>query len=108
MLSQYSGNETLGAFLPGLKKIVKRVGKVTSPFTSKIAKSFLPSSLVDSAAAFDPVKKGLAQAKKSATDLLKPPPAPKTTVKPKAAISPAIIGVGIAAVAALFLIGKRR
>lgn len=63
----------LGAFLPGLTKFAKSVGKVTSPFTTAIAKSFLPSSLVDAAAGFDPTKKG----KPSATAILNalnPPP----------------------------------
>jgi hypothetical protein len=53
----------LGAFLPGLGKFVKKVGKVTSPYTTAIAKSLLtaanlPPSLVDAAAGFDPTKKG--------------------------------------------------
>lgn len=106
MLSEMSGNQ-LGAFLPGLRKI----GKYTSKVTGTIAKAFIPSGIVNAAAAFDPSrKKGLANAKKSASELLKPTPAPVSKVRPKAklALSPAVIGVGVAAIGALVFLGKRR
>jgi hypothetical protein len=91
----------------------QKVGKYTSKVTGAAAKAFLPSGLVDIAAKFDPSKKkGLAQAKMSAQDLLKPTPAPDSKLpakpKPKMSLSPATIGIGVAALGALFLIGKRR
>jgi hypothetical protein len=48
-----------GKFLPGLSKVVKKIGKVTSPITTAAAKAFLPASLVNAAAKLDPTKKGL-------------------------------------------------
>lgn len=106
MLSEINGVE-MGAFLPGLKKI----GKFTSKVTGGIAKAFIPASIVNAAAAFDPTrKKGLANAKKSASELLKPdaPAVPKVRPKAKLALSPAMIGIGVAALGALVLLGKRR
>jgi hypothetical protein len=91
-----------GKFLPGLKKFARKA-------TTAIAKTFLPSSVVDAAANFDPTKKkALANAKKSATELLQPTAQPKKIVKPKAKLPVAYIGIGLAAVGALLLIGKRR
>lgn len=104
MLSEMNGNE-MGAFLPGLKK----VGKFTRKITGGIAKAFIPASIVNAAAAFDPTrKKGLANAKKSASELLSPPQSPAPKVRPKMTVSPAMIGIGVAALGALLLIGKRR
>lgn len=105
MITEMNGYE-MGAFLPGLKKI----GKYTSKVTGGIAKQFLPSALVDVAARLDPTKRGFAQSKKSAAELLAPTPAPVPKVRPKAklALSPAVIGVGVAALGALVLLGKRR
>lgn len=51
-------DERLAAFLPGLKKAVKKVGKVTSGFTTGIAKAFVPSGVVNALAKFDPTTKG--------------------------------------------------
>lgn len=51
-------DDRLGAFLPGLKKVVKKVGKVTSGFTTGIAKTFLPSGVVNAVAKLDPTTKG--------------------------------------------------
>ena len=108
MLSEINGVALgRGKFLPGLKKI----GRYTSKYTGAIAKAFLPSSLVNAAAAFDPSKaKGLANAKKSASELLSPTPAPLSKVKSKSklALTPTTIGIGVAALAGLFLLGKRR
>lgn len=50
--------ETMGKFLPGLTKVIKKIGKITSPITTKLAKTFLPSSIVDAAAKLDPTGKG--------------------------------------------------
>lgn len=51
--------EFMGAFLPGLKKVVKKIGKFTSPITTKIAKMAarvvgIPPSAIDSLARIDP------------------------------------------------------
>ncbi len=46
--------ETYGAFLPGFMKVVKKVGKFTSPITSAIAKAVIPSSIVDALSKADP------------------------------------------------------
>ncbi|MGB7569575.1 MAG: hypothetical protein WBM07_17055 [Chitinivibrionales bacterium] len=44
----------MGKFLPGLMKVVKNVGKITSPFTTALAKTFLPSGVVNALAKADP------------------------------------------------------
>lgn len=41
-----------------VKKFFKKVGKVTSPFTTAAAKMFIPAGLVNAAANLDPTKKG--------------------------------------------------
>lgn len=51
--------ELLGAFLPGLTKIIKKIGKFTSPITTKIGKLAaglvgIPASAIDSLAKADP------------------------------------------------------
>jgi hypothetical protein len=48
-----------GKFLPGLTKVVKKIGKVTSPITTAAARAFLPASVVNAAAKLDPTKRGL-------------------------------------------------
>lgn len=53
--------ELLGAFLPGLMKPLKKVGKYTSGITTGIAKTFVPSGVVDLVAKFDPTKKNKAK-----------------------------------------------
>jgi len=55
-MASYYGDDSLGAFLPGLTKFVKKIGKITSPITTGIAKSFLPASLVNAAATIDPTR----------------------------------------------------
>jgi hypothetical protein len=51
--------EYLGAFLPGLKKFVKKVGKVTSKITTAAAKFVgVPQSAINALAKVDPTKKG--------------------------------------------------
>lgn len=53
----YGDEETLGAFLPGLKKFVKKVGKVTSGITTGVAKAVgVPQSAIDALAKIDPTK----------------------------------------------------
>lgn len=78
-------NRELVGFVPlgkgKAKKFFKKIGKFTRPFTTAAAKMFLPASLVDSAARFDPTKKGAAasipQAIQQAAALnLAPAPAP--------------------------------
>lgn len=104
MITEMNGYE-MGAFLPGLKKI----GRYTSKVTGTIAKAFIPASLVDAAAKLDPSRRGLAQSKKSAAELLTPSPVPvKSKAKAAFSLSPAIIGIGVAALGALVLLGKRR
>jgi len=48
------GDDELGKFLPGLMKVVKKVGTVTRGITTAIAKTVLPSSMVDALAKIDP------------------------------------------------------
>lgn len=51
--------EYLGAFLPGLKKFVKKVGKVTSKITTAAARFVgVPQSAINALAKVDPTKKG--------------------------------------------------
>lgn len=110
MLSELNGSE-MGAFLPGLKKVIKKIGKVTSPITTGIAKTFLPSSFVDAAARLDPTKaRAFDNAKKAASELLQPqvPSVQKENAKSKLSFNPAVIGIGVAAIAALVLLKKRR
>lgn len=95
----------MGAFLPGLRKI----GRFTSKATGTIAKAFIPAGVIDAAAKFDPTrKKGLANAKKSAADLLKPAAAPEPVEKPAFPLTPKVIGIGAAVVAAYILITRRK
>lgn len=95
----------IGAFLPGLSKI----GRYTSKVTGTLAKAFIPSSIVDAAAKFDPSrKKGLDQAKKSAADLLKPTPAPMVKKTPAFPLTPKVIGIGAAVIGAFILISRGR
>jgi hypothetical protein len=72
--------ETMGATI--FSKIVKKIGKVTSPITTAIAKKFLPASVVNAAAKLDPTKKGLVTPNAVA--------AVKELVKAKEAETPAI------------------
>jgi alkanesulfonate monooxygenase SsuD/methylene tetrahydromethanopterin reductase-like flavin-dependent oxidoreductase (luciferase family) len=51
--------EYLGAFLPGLKKFFKKVGKVTSKITTAAARFVgVPKSALDALAKIDPTKRG--------------------------------------------------
>lgn len=51
--------EYLGAFLPGLKKIAKNIGKVTSKITTAAAKFVgVPQSAINALAKIDPSKRG--------------------------------------------------
>lgn len=102
MLSSINGAYMGKGFLPGLKKAVRGV-------TTTVAKAFLPSSLVDAAASFDPTrKKALDNSKKSATELIKPTPKPKAIVKPRAKQIPIVpLAIGGVAILALIIIGKK-
>jgi len=100
----------LGAFLPGLGKFAKKVGKVTSPFTTAIAKSFLPSSLVDAAAGFDPTKKGTHPDVGAIVSALNPQPVvvPVPVNQPIGVKKIAIIaGAGIGAIVLLKVLTSR-
>jgi hypothetical protein len=58
---QLSGEdmEYLGAFLPGLKKFAKKVGKVTSKITTAAARFVgVPQSAINALAKIDPTKRG--------------------------------------------------
>jgi hypothetical protein len=105
---RFSGDvdfETLGAFLPGLKKVAKKVGKVTSPITTGIAKTFIPAPIVSALAKVDPTKKG-ASTKAAVAELQKP--APKAVVPvPKSSLkidTKKVLIVGGAGVGALILL----
>lgn len=51
--------EELGAFLPGLKKGLRKVGRVTSGLTTGIARTIgIPQSVIDAASKLDPTRKG--------------------------------------------------
>jgi hypothetical protein len=69
-------DERIGAFLPGLMKVVKKVGKVTSGVTTGIARTVgVPQSALNALAHLDPTKKGGASAQQAITSLTT---APKT------------------------------
>lgn len=108
MLSTLNGSYYLGKgkFLPGLKK----VGKFTRGVTTTVAKAFLPPSLVDAAASFDPTKKKSNAAGKSAMELLKPAPAPVAKLpvkKAKMALPIVPLAIGGLAIVALIVISKK-
>jgi hypothetical protein len=57
----YGENERMGAFLPGLKKAIKKVGKFTSGITTGLARAVgVPQSALNALAHIDPTKKGSA------------------------------------------------
>jgi len=90
--------DRLGAFLPGLTKVAKKIGKVTSPYTTAIAKSFLPSALVDAAAGFDPTKKGGKKDFNAMLNAVNPPVVPVRVHRPLNVKKIAIIaGAGVGA-----------
>lgn len=91
-----------GKFLPGLKKFARGV-------TTTVAKTFLPSSLVDAAASFDPTRKNKGDSGKSAMEILKASnaPPPKKIIKPKAKLPVVPLAIGGVAILALVLIGKK-
>jgi len=115
--------EVLGSFLPGLmkplKKAVKAIGKFTAPITTKIAKTFLPSSLVDAAAHLDPTKKGnitpgaiaaiksLLQSKAAESQAVSSDTAIKTQAAAKTLLNPMVLGIAGAGVLALILLRKK-
>jgi hypothetical protein len=66
----------IGAFLPGLKKAIKKIGKTTSKVTGSIAKTAaasvgIPSSAIDALSKIDPTKKGKKSAKSVVEELQK-------------------------------------
>lgn len=110
--------EYLGAFLPGLKKFVKKVGKVTSKITTAAARFVgVPQSAINALAKVDPTKakKGsVAQQAIQAAQALVATPKSIVPVSPAAAGfgSKKILIAGGAAAGALVLImllaGSRR
>lgn len=109
---RYSGDYEIGAFLPGLKKVAKKVGKVTAPITTGIAKTFIPAPVVSAIAKIDPTKKA-PSTKAAVAELQKPAPKAVVPVPAKAmkidVKKVAIIGgAGIGALVLLkFLFGSR-
>jgi hypothetical protein len=109
-----AGDERIGAFLPGLTKAIKKVGKFTSPITTGIAKTFIPAGIVDAAAHLDPTRKSSSVAKAFQSVALVP--ANKTAVTVPASVlgidtkKLAIIGgAGIGSLILLkVLLGNRR
>jgi len=112
-----------GAFLPGLKKLVKKVGSFTRPITTSIAQTFLPASLVNAAAKLDPTRKGGAEgaaatqaiAKMIEQNTVNPQNAPVKTdaeIKRDALMAtltdPKVLGIAGAGVIALILLSKKR
>jgi hypothetical protein len=112
-----------GAFLPGLTKVFKKIGKFTAPITTKLAKTFLPSSIVDAAAKLDPTKKGAITPKAVAAvqELVKAkeagvavpaniPSASKVKIEAlmKTLTNPLVLGIAGAGVLVIILLRKRR
>jgi hypothetical protein len=115
------GEEYLGKgkFLPGLTKAIKKVGKVTSPFTTAIANSFLPSGVVNAFAKVDPTKKGsvsipvaVQQAQKElqkASGLTIPSEASvKANALMKTLTNPMVLGIAGGGILLLVLMSKKR
>lgn len=105
--------EYLGAFLPGLKKVVKKIGKVTSKITTAAARVVgIPQSAINALAKVDPTKLKAgavtATAKKAieAAKVLTAPPQKITAVSPAAAgiTTKKVLVVGGAAVGGIILI----
>jgi len=105
--------EYLGAFLPGLKKVVKKIGKVTSKITTAAARVVgVPQSAINALAKVDPTKlkagAATATAKKAieAAKILTAPPKQIIPVAPAAAgiSTKKILVVGGAAVGGIILI----
>jgi len=111
--------EVLGAFLPGLMKVVKKIGKFTSPITTKIAKTFLPASIVNAAAHLDPTKKGnitpaaiaavkeLVQSKAAEAPAVPTATQIQTQALTKTLTSPLVLGIAGAGILVLILMRKR-
>jgi hypothetical protein len=112
-----------GAFLPGLTKVFKKIGKVTAPITTKLAKTFLPASVVDAAAKLDPTKKGAitpkavaavqtlvtAKEKGAAVPAVIPSPTQvKIEALTKTLLNPMVLGIAGAGVLVIILLRKRR
>lgn len=105
----------MGAFLPGLMKVVRKIGKVTSPITTAIAKKIMPSSVVDALAKVDPSSKKLTSSAviQAAQDSMKKPAAapsvsPQVQAAIKTATDPKIIAIALGGVVALALLSKKR
>lgn len=113
-----------GKFLPGAAKVIKKIGKVTSPITTAAAKAFLPASLVSAAAKLDPTKKGLitpkavaavqsltasSQAEKAAElEKMLAPGAMEKDALMKTLTNPKVLAIIGAGAVVLFVLSKKR
>lgn len=106
-----------GKFLPGFKKAVRKIGKVTSPVTGAIAKSFLPAGVVNTLAKFDPSRKsGSAGATKALATIIKPVAevkaanmtSPELDALKKTALDPRILMIAGGGILALLFLSKKR
>jgi hypothetical protein len=104
--------------------VVKSIGKITSPITTKLAKTFLPSSIVDAAAHLDPTKKGnvtpaavaavktLVSAKQAEVPALTPAQMTPSAIQKTAILdtlkNPLVIGVAVAGVGIIVLMATKR
>lgn len=118
------GNVYMGAFLPGLTKFFKKAGKaigsVVRPITTSIAKTILPSGVVDAIAKLDPTRKGntMQAAAQAASTLISSAIKPQQVVKTEAqiqqeaaiktALNPMMIAIVGAGALALLVISRRK
>ena len=102
----YLGKGSVGEFF-------KKVGKFTSPFTTAIAKTFLPPGVVDMAAKLDPSKRAgflqQAQAAIKSGNLPVYTDSTATSPKPPAKINPWLVGgAAVAGLGVVLLVTRKR
>lgn len=104
-------------FLPGVMKVAKKIGKTTAPITSAVAKAFLPASVVDLAAKFDPTRKrvtpktiqaALEQSAKDTTAMQAIVPGTETkTALMKTLTDPRVLGIAAGGIVLITLMSRR-
>jgi hypothetical protein len=98
------GDDRMGAFLPGLTKAIKKVGKVTSGITTGLARTVgVPQSALNALAHVDPTK-GKPSATAAVAALKKVEPVKKEAVKIDAKKIAIIAGGGVGALILLKLL----
>jgi hypothetical protein len=113
------GNLYMGSLLSWAKGAVKKIGKITSPITTAIAKKFLPDSVVNSMAKIDPTKgTPKMQAVVASVQSMLPQNAKSSSVPTetqqtisaigKTAMNPMVLAIAGAGVLAIILMSKRR